>query len=189
MNISEYAEKARSVKVYPAAFTYPALGLAGEIGEVLDKITSCSHHSNVSKDDVVKEIGDALWYVVNTAADAGLSFNDIVDGMTGGLRADNFTEANAQIKRRIDTRSSLVKLPIHAGRIAEVAKKMIRDSDGVMPENKLPIVKESLVEILVCLFDIADLWSINFDDVARANINKLFSRKARGVLQGSGDDR
>lgn len=191
MKLTEYVEKSRSVAMYHdkspfANFTYPALGLAGEIGETIDKLTSVS----VPKNEVIKELGDILWYTVNTPIDAGLDFLDLVDIMTDSvLPVTTFTELGNKLAYGNDARSSLIRLPIYVGRITEIAKKMIRDSSGNLPPEKLPIVKDSICQILLCLFDICYQWSINMDDVAQANIDKLFSRRDRGVLSGSGDNR
>ena len=187
MNLSEYCEKARSTAIYSGPVYYPTLGLCGESGELIDKLTETGVHH--SKDEITKEMGDVLWYVVNDAADAGLSFLDVCSTLTGGQRADNFTELGAQMKTSDDRRVPTIKLPIYAGRVAEVAKKQIRDSGGTLPAEKKQIIADSLPEVLRCLFEIAAQWSINLDDVAQVNIDKLFSRKERGQLQGSGDNR
>lgn len=191
MNISEYAEKARSTAIYPKEFSflYPSLGLVGEVGETLDKLTMQSQLKVTYKLAITMEISDCLWYIINIAADIGLSIQELVDALTGGLRADNFTEVGTQLKIRDDQRSPLIKISVYAGRIAEVAKKMIRDNDGVLMMDKAMIVRDSLVEVWACLYEICGQQSINMDDVARANIVKLFSRRDRSVLQGSGDDR
>ncbi len=191
MKITEYVEKSRSVAMYHdkspfANFTYPALGLAGEIGETIDKLTLVS----INKDEVIKELGDVLWYATNVPIDAGLDFLNLVDIMTdSAVPVATFTELGNKLAYGNDGRSSLIRLPIYVGRIAEIAKKMIRDSSGVLPPEKLPVVKDSACQILLCLFDICKQWSINMDDVAQANIDKLFSRRDRGVLTGSGDNR
>lgn len=187
MNITKYFEQARSTAIYTTPFSYPALGLAGESGELIDKLTETGVHH--SKESVAKEMGDVLWYVVNTCADAALPFADLIGTLTGGVRADNFTELGAQLRNSEDRRVPTVKLPVYAGQVAEVAKKTLRDSGGNLPQEKRPIVASALVEILYCLFEIGNQWSINMDDVAQGNIDKLFDRKERGALQGSGDDR
>ena len=190
MKITTYMEKSRSLAMYHdkspfANFTYPALGLAGEVGETIDKLTLVS----TPKHEIIKELGDVLWYTTNTPIDAGLDFLDLVNIMTGMLPVATFTELGNKLAYGNDARSSLIRLPIYVGRIAEIAKKMIRDNSGVLPPEKLPVVKDSTCQILLCLFDICTQWSINMDDVAQANIDKLFSRRDRGVLSGSGDNR
>lgn len=191
MKITEYVEQSRSVAMYhdksPVAnFTYPALGLAGEVGETIDKLTLVS----ISKNEIIKELGDILWYAVNISEDAGLDFIKLVDIMTDSvLTIATFTELGNKLAYGNDARSSLIQLPIYAGRIAEIAKKMIRDSAGKLPSEKMPILKDSICQILLCLFNICSQWSINMDDVAQTNIDKLFSRQRRGVLSGSGDNR
>lgn len=196
MNISDYVEKARSTAIYPkeARFYYPALGLAGELGEIIDKLTLLPKEVPSHKEAVIKEAGDLLWYVVNTAIDAGVPVLNFT-----GHNPHNFTDLGLFQHPSKDTRSPLIKLSIHVGRIAEIAKKMIRDDrlrvdafqpiDDKLTSEKQAIVHDSLEEIVRCLCSIAKEWSINMDDVAQANIDKLFSRKKRGVLQGEGDNR
>ena len=184
MNPKIYIEQARSTAIYPGRFTYPALGLAGEIGETIDKITGLTPFKLANKDSVTKEIGDVLWYIVNTSLDIG----GVAFGFTSVL---GFTKLRAELVPSYDDRSPLVKLSIYAGRIAEIAKKQLRDNNGDidLPTDKVMRVERNLNEILLCLFDIADHWDINMDDVAQVNINKLLSRKERGELGGSGDNR
>lgn len=183
MQISEYVEQARSTAIYSAPFDYPAHGISGEIGEVLDKLTTMP----ILKDDITLELGDCLWYVVNTLEDAELSLLNLCELVAGCC--SNFTEVGVAFNYGNDNRSTLVKLPIYAGRINEIAKKMIRDSSGVLPSDKKPIVKDCICHIIVCLYDICTQLDINMDDVAQANIDKLFSRRDRGVIGGSGDRR
>lgn len=192
MNILTYVEQARSCAIYPdsARFFYPVLGLAGEVGESIDKLIPNIPHGQIStKDDVTKELGDILWYFANTALDAGIAVNDIVLDLTGDIRADTFGELRDTLKNQSDRRSYVTRFPTHVGRIAEIAKKALRDNLGEVPDGKLPVIRESLGNILVCIIEAARHWDIDIDDVAQTNIDKLFSRKERGTLQGSGDNR
>lgn len=193
MKISEYIEQARSVAIYPdgARFFYPTLGLVGEIGETVDKLTKLHVPSN--KAEITKELGDCLWYLVNVIKDAYFpcSIVDILGDVTDqrGSTADSFTQLGTKLIAAEDTRSVFIRLLVYVGSLAEVAKKTIRDTDGVIPTNKYSELRNSLGQVLLCLFDICAQWSINMDDVAQANIDKLFSRRDRGVLSGSGDNR
>ncbi len=76
-----------------------------------------------------------------------------------------------------------------AGEVAEKFKKIIRDKEGVVSlENKQEIAKE-LGDVLWYIAVVAHYLGLPLDDVANKNIEKLFSRKARGTARGSGDNR
>jgi NTP pyrophosphatase (non-canonical NTP hydrolase) len=76
-----------------------------------------------------------------------------------------------------------------AGEIAEKIKKIIRDKGGeVSPEDKTELAKE-VGDVLWYLAVFADHLGVSLDDVAKQNLDKLQSRKARGALRGSGDNR
>lgn len=76
-----------------------------------------------------------------------------------------------------------------AGEVAEKIKKIIRDQNGdITDANKIELAKE-LGDVLWYLAVLAHQLDCSLDDVARGNLDKLSSRKARGVLSGSGDNR
>lgn len=75
------------------------------------------------------------------------------------------------------------------GEVLEKIKKVMRDSNGqVTPEIKESLKKE-MGDILWYLSALASELGMSLDDIAAANIDKLYSRKDRGKLQGRGDDR
>lgn len=78
-----------------------------------------------------------------------------------------------------------------AGEIAEKIKKWIRDEDfanGMSVERREAILLE-LGDPLWYITSLADDLGYTLQDVVDANVNKLTSRKERGVLKGSGDNR
>jgi NTP pyrophosphatase (non-canonical NTP hydrolase) len=76
-----------------------------------------------------------------------------------------------------------------AGEVAEKVKKIIRDKDGKMTkQDKLELGKE-LGDVLWYLAVFAHDLGLPLDRIARENLDKLQSRKARGVLGGTGDNR
>lgn len=75
-----------------------------------------------------------------------------------------------------------------AGEVAGKIKKALRDSGGNYSLIKDDIKKE-LGDVLWYCATLADEFGISLDEVAEYNIEKLASRKERGVIQGSGDDR
>ena len=69
MTLNDYAKFTRSTAVYPDAETgnvaelmYLALGLAGETGEVCNKIKKVYRDGAPMSDDIAGELGDCLWY-------------------------------------------------------------------------------------------------------------------------------
>lgn len=76
-----------------------------------------------------------------------------------------------------------------AGEVAEKCKKIIRDQDGNWNiENRNAIIKE-LGDVLWYLSQVAAEFNVELNEVADKNLAKLYDRKERGKLQGSGDDR
>jgi NTP pyrophosphatase (non-canonical NTP hydrolase) len=76
-----------------------------------------------------------------------------------------------------------------AGEVADKFKKVLRDKEGVLTlEDTQELVKE-LGDVLWYLANLAGELGVGLEDVAAGNLNKLFSRKDRGVLHGSGDNR
>ena len=87
MNFKEYQEKSRKTAIYPNAgenFIYPTLGLAGEAGEVAEKIKKVlrDNDGKVTEEkraEIEKELGDVLWYVSQIASELGLSLDQIAE--------------------------------------------------------------------------------------------------------------
>ena len=75
------------------------------------------------------------------------------------------------------------------GEIAEKVKKIIRDKDGRVSEaDKAELAKE-VGDVLWYLAVFSHHLGVPFDEVAQNNLDKLQSRKARGMIGGSGDNR
>jgi NTP pyrophosphatase (non-canonical NTP hydrolase) len=77
-----------------------------------------------------------------------------------------------------------------AGEVAEKVKKLYRDHRGVIPNGEWQddLLKE-IGDVLWYLAAICRDFEIELDWAAQLNIAKLQSRKERGVLKGSGDNR
>jgi NTP pyrophosphatase (non-canonical NTP hydrolase) len=73
MRLDTYQNEAVKLAVYPGELSYPTLGLCGETGELLEAV------SVNSRLNVLKEIGDILWYIANVANDAGLKLSEVCD--------------------------------------------------------------------------------------------------------------
>ena len=84
MDLNEYQYRARQTAIYPEdkKVFYPAMGLAGEAGEILNKLKKV-WRDNLDLDDpeviatVLKEAGDCLWYVANLIDDLGYTLGEV----------------------------------------------------------------------------------------------------------------
>lgn len=75
------------------------------------------------------------------------------------------------------------------GEIAEKVKKTIRDRQGKFDEAvKLDIAREA-GDVLWYLAALAHELGMSLEDIARLNIEKIYSRRDRDVIHGSGDNR
>lgn len=77
-----------------------------------------------------------------------------------------------------------------AGEVADKVKKVIRDKGGNFEpfEVRHELAKE-LGDVLWYCATLANDIGFTLEDVAEINVAKLWSRKQRGVLSGSGDNR
>ena len=76
-----------------------------------------------------------------------------------------------------------------AGEVADKLKKTIRDDGGILTEEKRREVGKELGDVLWYVAQVASEMGLSLNDVAEGNLEKLFSRKERGVIGGSGDNR
>lgn len=85
MDFKKYQKFTNSVAVYPKLgkkFVYPALGLAGEAGEIADKVKKIFRDKSgrvkkKDKEEIAKELGDVMWYVSQVATEFGLSLDEV----------------------------------------------------------------------------------------------------------------
>ena len=76
-----------------------------------------------------------------------------------------------------------------AGEFAGKIKKIFRDKEGVISEEDRQALKHELGDVLWYLTQICTELDLTLDEVAEANIEKLFSRLERGKIRGEGDHR
>ena len=91
---NEYQDQAVKTAIYPHSHSilYPALGLAGEAGEVANKVKKFIRDGydqesfEEKKLELASEVGDVLWYCAMVARDIGFKLDDIANMNTTKLR-------------------------------------------------------------------------------------------------------
>lgn len=76
-----------------------------------------------------------------------------------------------------------------AGEVAEKVKKIIRDGDGFLTDTDKEKIAKELSDVCWYVAVLAHEIDYSLDEIFEINLAKLASRKERGVLSGSGDDR
>lgn len=85
LTLNDYQEMAMKTAIFPesAKYSYPALGLAGEAGEVANKAKKLIRDGATEEElqvkliDIADELGDVLWYVAAMADACGVSMQQI----------------------------------------------------------------------------------------------------------------
>ena len=83
-NLNNYQMQARKFAIYPEHMkvVYPALGLAGEAGEVADKVKKIYRDDRTDARflaEIAKEIGDVMWYCATLADDLGFDLQQVAE--------------------------------------------------------------------------------------------------------------
>lgn len=84
-SLDKYQQDTRAFAVYPEIgknLAYPTLGLAGESGEVAEKVKKLMRDQGGVVDDkfkaaIKKELGDVMWYVAAIASELNMSLGEI----------------------------------------------------------------------------------------------------------------
>lgn len=162
MNFKEYYEKAQSTAIYPNRgknLAYTVLGLVEETAEAMDK------EKDAAPKEFIKEVGDILWYLTMTASEAKI---DMV---------------------KLTPESNHERLMDLVANIAGIAKKVMRDEDGLISVEKKDKLLQNLRKIVYIVDTKLQNKDSSIEEAMKINIEKLSSRKERGVIKGSGDNR
>ena len=85
MRFDDYQKKSRETAQYPKitrGFIYPVMGLAGETGELLNKVKKIFRDDRgrltaKKKEEIEGELGGVLWYLAQVATEFNVSLKDI----------------------------------------------------------------------------------------------------------------
>jgi NTP pyrophosphatase (non-canonical NTP hydrolase) len=76
-----------------------------------------------------------------------------------------------------------------AGEVTGKIKKVFPDKDSQISKRTLAELKAELGGVLWYLAQVASELDLSLDDIAEANIAKLYNRLERGKIRGDGDNR
>ncbi|HZM63889.1 MAG TPA: nucleoside triphosphate pyrophosphohydrolase family protein [Candidatus Saccharimonadales bacterium] len=76
-----------------------------------------------------------------------------------------------------------------AGEVVEKWKKIVAYKEGKTTQEDLDELAKELGDVVWYIAVMAHSLGYSFDEIMRRNVEKLKSRKARGVITGQGDNR
>lgn len=76
-----------------------------------------------------------------------------------------------------------------AGEVAEKIKKIIRDGNMAMTDEKRQEIAKELGDVMWYVSQLAAECNLSLEDIAQGNLEKLQKRQQQGTLHGSGDNR
>lgn len=84
MNINTYQQQASKTAIYNDKVIYPTLGLAGEAGEIANKVKKIlrDNFGEIQEDvrqNLISELGDVLWYVAALATDLNAELSEVAN--------------------------------------------------------------------------------------------------------------
>ena len=145
---------------------YLFLGLLSEVGElagVYKKKIRDNTDETTFNQKRLGECGDILYYVAVIAQDLGIDLGQV------------FAKKKKSYEPIVDEYVELLSL-------------MTDNSHEVTSSCSRTIIKHSLNELLNCIV-LALPKGVSLAQLAKLNLEKLYDRKERGVIKGSGDNR
>jgi len=179
MNLAEYHAKTHVTCVvkHEHLIAYMALGLAEEAGETLDGVRALERRRDTENaiKELAMECGDVMWYTSECAHAWGID-----------LTQCPITQEPMEAVTPSEWVDLLIK---NALAVSGLAKKLIRDADMVIDEERRQKVAMRLGTIVQVLREILKFTQYDLDWVMEQNIEKLARRKSEGKLRGDGSNR
>lgn len=189
MQPSEYQAKARTTALPNAkGLDYLIPGLGGELGEIQE--VALAPYSNTFVNDIKSECADVLWFVALICDYFTWDFSSIV-------LEDNFEDLDSVedliqhslSAERVTLETLIYELGVSIGEAQTLYAKAVRDDEGIFYEERLRKLRLSLSNIVFSIARIAGYFHVGIGHLMESNIKKLFDRKDRGKLGGSGNNR
>lgn len=170
MNFKEYSEQAKRTfkslvtidnprETLKKDLSHMALGMVSELSELQIALR------NSDQTNIMEELGDICWYLINTSDLLGIDF--------GAIAYEEYKNKVSNIfNHNIQGLTDFEKLCFLISEVSNLVKRFLAyDKD-----YELETFKVLLYGIYLKVDDVADFWLINFDIILQKNIQKLAIR-------------
>jgi len=154
----------------------------GDLDDYQSLAKSTAIYPRVYTEDQVREI----------AKDVVRAYIELFD--ESAIARQRAFELTNELLDKHETEFSRMVYPVlglvgEAGEVANKLKKVARDDRGLWGPDQTQDYEKELGDVMWYVAAVATGLKSSLQKIGTKNIQKLFSRKARGVLGGSGDDR
>lgn len=184
--LQQYQDDTLTFAVYPMqnAIEYTALGFAGEVGELDNKLKKVIRDGGgvitpEKAEMLCDELGDCMWYIARHSADLGFKLQDDL--------SVQFSPTGANYNSIRNPVQLMLALTRVAGKIAANSENYL--ANGRYGEFERGESDGLLCEAIQICRGLAYELNSDLEKVCQANIAKLQGRKERQTLQGDGDNR
>lgn len=101
----------------------------------------------------------------------------------------NLTPGDEGVVMSVSFMDKVLGLVGESGEFADKVKKILRDDNAKMSEEKRQLLIKELGDVLWYIALLAKHLDMPLEEIAKLNIEKLKGRQTRGKLGGSGDHR
>jgi hypothetical protein len=158
------------------------LGLANEAGKVCGKVINYggdgTDENEAIRKRLIDEIGDCCWYLSACLTEMGCDMDE----------RHEYTDAEEG-----DVMRNVLSLSEETGKVLGILKKSMRDENWDFGKRMSATLHNKVYMQLGCVLDAimrcCVSLGVTLDEVLDLSIAKLESRKVRGVIGGSGDNR
>lgn len=134
--------------------------------------------------------GDLNKVSAATAKDKLANFTELskyIDNSTRNYQ--QWTRTTAKYPRESAISYLTLGLASESGEVAGVVKKVIRDNNGIVDEERRAKILDEMSDVAWYLTRLCDELDFSLTDLLTLNMSKLEDRLSRGKIKGSGDDR
>lgn len=189
MESNEYQEKAMTTCMPSSKnFSYMALNLMGEFGEFCDKVAE-----GADTEEVQQEAGDIAWQIAGLAWVMGWSLEQIACQNIYDEKTFNYSYYEHRLAGAIGKLQGRVGKAIRKEEAFIGYGMKYNDlyiiTEGVQPSPLVEDIKQALRDVYRFYVLMLSAMQLDLNETLQKNLDKLASRKKRGVIDGNGDNR
>ncbi len=185
MDTTRYQKFVNKTAFFPRStqgrnISYLVMGIVEEVGEIYEFILKKQKlkegDNNLNEyvaNQIVKELGDLVWYITAICNEISFSLGRLMQ----------------YTKVKLGNNPNHSSLLLYLGDLSGAVKKMIRDDQEVITEEKSNLIITNLCHVMIYVLQICKENQVKFETVLEVNMNKIKNRKKKGTLHGSGNDR